>query len=51
MNGVMSAFGPKRTRLFAPHTSAFWGKADMLPTPVDSAVDLKMAVVRTIRLT
>src|SRR5689334_12855101 len=31
--------------------SAFGGKADMLPTSVDSASDLKMAVVRTIRLT
>ena len=26
---VMSAFGPKRTLLFAPHMSAFGGKADM----------------------
>ena len=25
----MSAFGPKRTCLFAPHMSAFGGKADM----------------------
>jgi hypothetical protein len=25
----MSAFGPKRTFLFAPHMSAFGGKADM----------------------
>jgi len=25
----MSAFGPKRTSLVAPHMSAFGGKADM----------------------
>ena len=29
MNGRMSAFGPKRTSLVAPHMSAFGGKADM----------------------
>jgi hypothetical protein len=29
MNGVMSAFGPKRTSLVALHMSAFGGKADM----------------------
>jgi hypothetical protein len=28
----MSAFGPKRTFLFAPHISAFEDKADMLTT-------------------
>jgi hypothetical protein len=27
--GVMSAIGPKRTSLVAPHMSAFGGKADM----------------------
>ena len=26
---AMSAFGPKRTSLVAPHMSAFGGKADM----------------------
>jgi len=26
---VMSAFGPKRTSLVAPHMPAFGGKADM----------------------
>jgi hypothetical protein len=29
MNFGMSAFGPKRTSLAAPHMSAFGGKADM----------------------
>ena len=29
MNGRMSAFGPKRTSLVAPHMSAFGGKADL----------------------
>jgi hypothetical protein len=29
MNYGMSAFGPKRTSLVAPHTSAFGCKADM----------------------
>ena len=29
MNCGMSAFGPKRTSLAAPHMSAFGGKADM----------------------
>ena len=29
MNGGMSAIGTKRTSLFAPHMSAFGGKADM----------------------
>ena len=29
MNGAMSAFGTKRTSLFAPHMSAIGGKADM----------------------
>jgi hypothetical protein len=29
MIGAMSAFGPKRTSLVAPHMSAFGGKADM----------------------
>jgi len=28
----MSAFGPKRTSLVAPHMSAIGGKADILPT-------------------
>src|SRR5262245_8286017 len=27
----MSAFGPKRTSLVAPHISAFGGKADIMP--------------------
>jgi len=27
----MSAIGPKRTSVFAPHMSAFGGKADMPP--------------------
>jgi hypothetical protein len=51
MNGRMSAIGPKPTFDFALHMSAFGGKVDMLPTPVGSASDLKMAVVRTIRFT
>ena len=29
MIGMMSAIGPKRTSLVAPHMSAFGGKADM----------------------
>jgi hypothetical protein len=29
VNGGMSAIGPKRTSLVAPHMSAFGGKADM----------------------
>jgi hypothetical protein len=29
MKGAMSAIGPKRTSLVAPHMSAFEGKADM----------------------
>jgi hypothetical protein len=29
MRSVLSAIGPKRTSLAAPHTSAFGGKADM----------------------
>jgi hypothetical protein len=29
MTGAMSAIGPKRTSLVAPHMSAFGGKADM----------------------
>jgi hypothetical protein len=29
MNREMSAIGTKRTSLFAPHMSAFEGKADM----------------------
>jgi hypothetical protein len=29
MKGAMSAFGPKRTSVAAPHMSAFGGKADM----------------------
>jgi hypothetical protein len=32
MNGRMSAIGPKRTSLVAPHMSAFGGKADMTLT-------------------
>src|SRR6185437_8002456 len=30
MARLMSAFGPKRTSLVAPHMSAFGGKADMI---------------------
>jgi hypothetical protein len=29
MTGAMSAFGPKRTSLVAPHMSAFGSKADI----------------------
>jgi hypothetical protein len=29
MKGAMSAIGPKRTSLLAPHMSAFGGKADI----------------------
>jgi hypothetical protein len=29
MSRPMSAFGPKRTSVVAPHMSAFGGKADM----------------------
>jgi hypothetical protein len=41
MNGGMSAYGPKRTSLIAPHMSAFGGKADMAPRRKMSACDPK----------
>jgi hypothetical protein len=31
---VMSAIGPKRTFVFAPHMSAFGGKADIRLAPI-----------------
>jgi hypothetical protein len=33
LNDRMSAFGPKRTSVAAPHMSAFGGKADIAPAP------------------
>jgi hypothetical protein len=33
MRSAMSAIGPKRTSLVAPHMSAFGGKADIVRVP------------------
>jgi hypothetical protein len=41
MTDKMSAIGPKRTSLVAPHMSAFGGKADAMIAPRMSACDQK----------
>jgi hypothetical protein len=41
----MSAFGPKRTSLVAPHMSAFGGKADMTFCGAMSAFDPKRTLM------
>jgi hypothetical protein len=46
----MSAFGPKRTSLFALHMSAFGGKADMTFCGDMSAFDPKRHYSRDKRL-
>jgi hypothetical protein len=41
MNARMSAFGPKRTSLVAPHMSAFGGKADITFAGIRFAVAIR----------
>jgi ABC-type uncharacterized transport system substrate-binding protein len=50
MNGAMSAFGPKRTSVVAPHMFAFGGKADMTFAAQMSAFDPKRTSVISYRV-
>ena len=48
--GAMSAFGTKRTSLFAPHMSAIGGKADMTIALHMSAFDPKRTSTSSLKV-